>query len=121
MKPLSLIPFGGLIQWVAYLHSLDQSLDCCGGVLRDRNCNIAAIFSSLFGVLDSNEAELLAIRHALKFFKNSRKNIGKEINVDVVAIGLVEFSNIFREANGMANALAKVAFWVLDYLGLYHV
>ncbi|XVF38072.1 hypothetical protein REPUB_Repub20aG0066200 [Reevesia pubescens] len=79
----------------------------CGGVLRDCNCNIAAIFSGLLRVLDSNEAELVAIRHALKVFKNSRKNINNEIDVDVAAIGLLEFSNIFKEANGMVDALAK--------------
>ncbi|XVE98533.1 hypothetical protein REPUB_Repub03eG0113900 [Reevesia pubescens] len=107
------------------------------GVLRDSNCNIMAIFTGPLGILDSNVAKLMAIRHALLVFKNSRKLTGNgliiesdsrnavvwctdessrpwklssifaDIDSDVQSIGNVCFVNIFREANGFADALAK--------------
>ena len=42
-----------------------------GGVLRDCNASVKAVFSKSIGVVDSNLAELLAVREALQLFVTS--------------------------------------------------
>ncbi|KAL4278047.1 hypothetical protein GQ457_03G023910 [Hibiscus cannabinus] len=115
----------------------EQGLAGCGGVLRDWTSCILAMFSGLIGMPDSNEAELQAICHALEMLvevdwrgaslvvieSDSRVAVSWVLQcerrpwkywhwfpwIDEACLSLsnVCFHNVFREANGVADVLAK--------------
>ena len=109
----------------------------CGGVLRDADGKVLALFSCPVESCDANVAELWGIWWAFDIFLNSNRFEGKELMIEsdsAVALAWcskkdarpwklwkilnaidcmsdkckeVKWVKIFREANGMANCLAK--------------
>ena len=109
----------------------------CGGVLRDANGKVMALFSCPLEPCDVNVAELMGIRWAFDIFLSSDRFGGKELVIEsdsAVALAwcskkdarpwklwnilnaidcmidkckAVKWVKIFREANGMADCLAK--------------
>ena len=109
----------------------------CGGILRNERERILALFSGPLGILDSNIVEVMAIKVALGMFVRSiwkgkfgliiesdskiavRWCSGKDcrpwklweifgaIDKFVEDIGNVSWTHIYREANDLADSLAK--------------
>ncbi|KAL4347296.1 hypothetical protein GQ457_17G024020 [Hibiscus cannabinus] len=100
----------------------------CGGVLRDDHGQILALFSGPLGVLESNDAEIRAICHALlllRVFIESDSLVAVSWvleyerrpwtlwswfrQIDFICTELVRvcFQHLYREANSLADALAK--------------
>ncbi|XVF28715.1 hypothetical protein REPUB_Repub15cG0054000 [Reevesia pubescens] len=80
----------------------------CGGVLRDSSGAIFAMFSGPLGIQVPTAADLLAIRTDLEVFLNLKfKSFSVLIDFLVSLIRVVCFNNIFREANMIADHLAK--------------
>ena len=108
-----------------------------GGVLRDCNAAVKMIFSKSIGVVDSNMAELLVVREALKMFTASQWAPSHRLVIESDSSNVVnrmrnpngapwamkrfmaqmeyfkqqllscDFASIPREGNNLADALAK--------------
>ena len=108
-----------------------------GGVLRDNSATIKIVFSKVVGVVESNAAELLAVREALRIFVSSRWVLTHRLIIESDSSNVVnwvcnshdipwimkrfmghlenfkeqllgwEIVFILREGNDLANALAK--------------
>ncbi|XP_022769485.1 uncharacterized protein LOC111312959 [Durio zibethinus] len=71
----------------------------CGGVPRNEEGQVVALFSGPLGIQDSNIAELMAIKMALEILRDIDKLIQE--------VGNVKVTNIYRKESGMADSLAK--------------
>ncbi|XWS36014.1 hypothetical protein CRYUN_Cryun20dG0045700 [Craigia yunnanensis] len=69
-----------------------------GGILRNKMGSILALFPGPLGIMDSNVAEVMAIKVALEMFDRC---VWKE------DIGNVNRVHIYREGNYLADSLAK--------------
>ena len=54
----------------------------CGGVLKDTDGKVLALFSCLLEPCDANVAELLGIRWAFDIFLSSDRFVGKELVIE---------------------------------------
>ncbi|KAL4311623.1 hypothetical protein GQ457_01G018740 [Hibiscus cannabinus] len=93
----------------------------CGGVLRNWESRILALFSGPIGVADSNEAELQVIGHALAMLAeidwqgiHMREHRPWQywhwfnmIDEACERLPNICFHNVYREANSVADVLAK--------------
>ena len=64
-----------------------------GGVLRDCNASVKAIFSKHIGEVDSNMAELLAVREALRLFVTTRWAYSHKLIIESDSNNVVKWMN----------------------------